>query len=139
MAVPCLALGALFWLGISGRFASEAPPVAPASAVPPAEIAARMLPDLEHLGISGNHDLEVTDAHIVHGAVTTIEGSIRNNTAHQIYAAEVVFDLTDSHGSQLGGVSARVDHLEPQARTPFKVEIPQLNASFALVRELHLL
>jgi hypothetical protein len=139
VAVPCLAMAVLVWFGLSGRFASEAPPVAPAAAVPPAQIAARMLPNLDNLQVPGNHDLEVTDAHIVHGSTTTIEGSIRNNTSHPIYGAEVVFDVTDSRGSQLGGVSTRVDHLAPQTRTAFKVQIPQSNAAFALVRELHTL
>ena len=137
LALPGLAVAVVVYLGLTGRFASEAAPTSPAAVIPPAEIAARMLPNLGDLSVHTNHDLEVLDARIVHGATTTIEGTVRNNTTRLIYAAEIVFDLTDANGSQLGGVTGRVNHLEPQARTPFKLPIQQPRAVFVLVRELH--
>ncbi len=137
VGVPCLVMGVVVWMGLAGRFASDVPLVAPAPA--PARAASRLPVNLDDLHITTNRDLEVLDAHVVHGTGTTVEGFIRNNTDHSIYAAEVVFDLADGHGSQLGGVTTRVDHLEPKVRTPFKVKIPESNAAFALVREVHTL
>jgi len=137
VGVPCLAMGVLVWIGLTGRFAPEAPPAAPA--VAPAKAASRLPATLDDLHISSNRDLQVLDAHVVHGKTTTIEGTILNNSERLIYAAEVVLDLTDGHGSQLGGVTVRVDHLEPKVRVPFKMKIPEPNAAFALVREIHTL
>lgn len=122
VGVPCLALAMLVWFGLTGRRSSGPEPGASAAATGP---------------LSSIRDLEILDARVVHGATTSVEGSIRNNTAHPIPSAEVVFDLTDANGSQVGGVKARVDHLEPRARIRFKVQIPQSKAVFALVRELH--
>jgi hypothetical protein len=135
-ALPCLVVAVVVYLGLAGRFASQTAPTAAPAVVPPAEVAARMLPNLGDLTVKTNHDLEVLDAHIVHGATTAIEGTVRNNTARHIDTADLVFDLTDASGSQLGGASGQVNDLKPHAQTPFKLPIRQPKAAFALVREL---
>jgi hypothetical protein len=64
-----------------------------------------------------------------------IEGVLRNNTTHTLHALEVFFDLADSNGSGIGAVAVRIDKLDGDAITTFKIPIKQRNAVSALFRE----
>jgi hypothetical protein len=63
-------------------------------------------------------------------------GTVKNNTDRLIRTTEIVLNLTDATGSQLGAVSARVDNLAPNATANFQIPIVQTDAAFALVREI---
>jgi len=65
-----------------------------------------------------------------------VAGTVKNNTDHLIHTTEIILNVTDSTGSHLGAVSARVDNLAPRATAKFQVFIEQKDAAFALVREV---
>jgi hypothetical protein len=48
----------------------------------------------------------------------------------------VVFDLTNSTGSQIGAISGTVENLPPSGHKEFQIPIKQRDAAFALVREV---
>jgi len=65
-----------------------------------------------------------------------VVGTIKNNTGRLIHTTEIVLNLADTMGSQLGAVSARVDNLAPNATASFQIPIEQTEAVIVLVREV---
>jgi hypothetical protein len=107
---------------------------------PTGEITAKVLPHVEKdLAVSNEYsrDIEVLEATVSRSGDRTISGKIRNTTDHPISVAELVFDVTDEEGSQLGAVSVRVEDVAARAIVPFKSVLQQQNARGALVREVH--
>ena len=51
-------------------------------------------------------------------------------------AVELVVDVTDNSGSQLGGVSGTVLKVPAQSNKEFQFSIKQKDAAFALIREI---
>lgn len=117
----------------SGYF-RPAPP--PAAANPTSEeMAAKILPNLKGVRIETERQITVMDAHITRGATVSLDGTLKNNVTRLLRSVEVVFDLTDSSGSQLGAVSVRIDKLESEAIANFHLPLKQRNAAHALFRE----
>jgi hypothetical protein len=132
--VAC-AFAAFVYLGSTGFFGAQTAP-APAE-LTPAEEAARTLPNVAKVRIDGKVEVEATDAHIVHGREVTLEGTARNATSRTIPGAELTFDIADKAGSQLAAVVVKVGTLPPMASTRFRVTVPDRNAAYAIVREVH--
>ena len=109
----------------------------PASQLTDAEIAAKMLPQVNtsDLHIASNRDLDVVDASLDSGSV---EGTVRNNTNRAIDNATVIFDLADRGGSRLGAVAVRILHVDPKAEATFRAPVEATGATSALVREVRL-
>jgi hypothetical protein len=63
-------------------------------------------------------------------------GVVKNTTAREIAVANMVIDLTNSTGSQIGAVSGTVENLPPSGHKEFQIPIKQRDAAFALVREV---
>ncbi|MBZ5620630.1 MAG: FxLYD domain-containing protein [Acidobacteriia bacterium] len=127
-------VAALMALSLGSYFVRKKP--APKREPTPAELAARMLPDMSNVKIETNRDVDVMEVHIDRSGAAALTGTVRNNTNHEIRTAEIVFDLTDSSGSQLGGVSQRLENLVPQKSLNFRLPIDQQDARFVLVREV---
>ena len=135
IAVPCLILIGFTALGLShffhARLAEPAPE--PSAAV----LAAKLLPNVDKsLKIEVNQDAQVVDAHVDREGGLKVVGTVKNNTDRLIRTTEIVLNLADATGSQLGAVSARVDNLAPNATGSFRLPIEQADAAFALVREV---
>ena len=136
VAVPCLVVGGLMTMALSNYWLKKTPePTAPTPA-DLAKMAARMLPNMETIKLDTNKDVDVIDVHIDHSRGVALAGTVLNNTKHSIPNAEIVFDLTDESGSQLGGVSTRIENLAAQIRQEFRLPIEQSSAKYALVREI---
>ncbi|HMD70172.1 MAG TPA: FxLYD domain-containing protein [Bryobacteraceae bacterium] len=132
--IPCLILLGLLALGVSHRLRVREKPVHQPT---PAEIAQATLPNLvKNIQITTDHDLEVAEARIQHGDPTMVVGTVKNNTAHAIDNARVVFTLTTEVGAKLGYVAVHIEHVDPKSTAPFSLGIEQENAAFALVREI---
>jgi hypothetical protein len=129
-----LIVAGLIALALSNYFVKKT--VMPRLDLSPAEIAAKMLPNLDHVNLDTNRDVDVLEVHVDHTKGTVLAGTVMNNTGHQIHTAEIVFDLTDETGTQLGGVSQRLENLPPRIHQDFRLPIEQSNASYALVREV---
>lgn len=135
VGVPCLVLGYVVYGMLTNSFNVGEPPKP--KEVSPAEMAAKLLPKMDpNMRVAAHKDVEVLEVHVEHGVSAALVGSMKNASDHSIRVAEAVFDLTDSTGSQLGAVSARLEDLKAQSTASFRVPIQQNRASFALVREI---
>ena len=130
--VPCLAVaGTLVFM--TNPDLIDAPPPQPTTA----ELAAHLLPDLNTSSLPTNLDVELIDAHVDLVAGTVV-GRVRNRTANRIQEVEIIFNLTDSVGAQLGAVSVTVKNLPGKGDAAFRVPLRQRQARSALVREIRL-
>src|SRR5689334_18698134 len=130
IAVPVLILGGLIALALSNRYtASSRPAVDPTRE----QLAAHMNDVLKDVQIERSTDVQVVEAVIVKGSPRQVSGVIQNNTDRAYRAAELVFDLTNSQGSQVGGVNTTVYNIEPKSTQKFHFPIKQDDAAFVLV------
>jgi hypothetical protein len=134
LGVPCLIVGSLMVLVLTNQVAKKTPLAKPDPT--PAETAAKMLPNMAEIKVETNRDLEIIEVHVDRSQGIALVGTVMNNTTHAIPTAEIVFDLTDSNGSQLGGVSQKIENLAPQIRQSFRLPLELPEARFALVREV---
>lgn len=136
VAVPFVLVLAAIYLATMGYLA---PSEAPQQQLTPAQIAQKMLPNLNEkdLEIRSNHELDVMDVHVEHGSPLKLAGVLKNNTARTIHDAQLIFDVTDDAGSRLGAVSTTVPSVDAKSSVAFSFTIPQTNAAFALVREMN--
>jgi hypothetical protein len=122
-------------LGLSHFFQAKGP--GPAAEISGAELAKKLLPNMDTtLKIEVNKDVQLLDAHLEREGGMKLVGTVKNNTDRLIRTTEIVLNLTDATGSQLGAVSARVDNLAPNATGSFQIPIEQTDAAFTLVREV---
>jgi hypothetical protein len=136
IGIPGLVLAWVVYGMLTNSFDFGAPP--PAHEASAAEVAAKLLPHMDsNMRIDTDKDVEVVEVRVEHGPQMSLVGSMKNTTNHEIHLAEAVFDLTDAGGSQLGGVSAKIENFKAGATASFRVPILQTDASFALVREIH--
>jgi hypothetical protein len=136
IGTPVIAIGGLVALALSNYFqpAPSAQRVA-ATMKEPGTVTAKVLPDLEKTYKSeSDHDCEVTEAAV---AGNTLTGKLRNNTDRTVRSADLVFDLTDDDGSQLGAVAVHVENIAARDTANFRLALEQRTAKTALVREIH--
>jgi hypothetical protein len=134
LALPCVVVASVIALGVWGLIEKKEPQ--PARQLTPAQIAARMLPDLNKpIDLNVNSDLEVVEVRIREDGKMLV-GAVRNRTGRPISHAELVVDLTDVRGSRLGAVSAPIGQIAPKGTASFELPIQQHGAAFALVREV---
>ena len=135
IAVPCLIVVGVTALGLSHFFQAKGP--GPAAEISGAELAKKLLPNMDTtVKVEVNKDVQVLDAHVEREGGMKVVGTVKNNTDRLIRTTEIVLNLTDATGSQLGAVSARVDNLAPNATGSFQIPIEQTDAAFTLVREV---
>lgn len=134
IGVPALIVAGFIFMALSSRyFARE--PAPPPKALSAAEIAAKMLPDLNNLHVSATRDVEIVDLRVDSGA-RRLAGTVRNNTAHSIQTTNVVFELADADGSRVGAASTQIADLAPNSSLKFTVPIEASNAAAVIVREV---
>jgi hypothetical protein len=138
IAVPFAVVLAGVGLAALGIFddSSQLPP--PTKQLTNAEIAARMLPDLNKpVTLETNRELQVVDVVVQQAGGSKISGTVKNITSHAITGAEVIFDLTNQRGSRVGAVSCKIARVEANSSSQFQNLIPQADAAYAIVREVH--
>jgi hypothetical protein len=138
IGTPALAVAGLMALALNSYF-DPAPSEPKVEAAPKTrEITAKVLPATQkEFSPETSREVDVVEAAITHSSGATLAGKLRNNTDHLVRAADVVFDVTDSEGSQLGGVAVRVENIAAKSTAPFQVTLEQRAARSALVREIH--
>jgi len=110
----------------------------PAEVMSNAEIAAKMLPDLNKpIHVESDTDLAVVEVSVDHAGGDRLIGKIRNTTSHEIQSGEVDFTLTGVTGTQVGAVNIKVNKLAAGQTVPFAQPIAQKEATAALVRDVH--
>jgi hypothetical protein len=112
----------------------HAPAPAPAKEPTAAEITAKLLPNIaKDIQLAPPTDVQVLEIR-VDGA--RLVGVVKNTTKNEIAVTELVIDLTNVAGSQVGAVNGIVDRIPPSGTKEFQFPILQRNAAFALVREI---
>ena len=131
IGIPCvLALGVVVMLSRHLN-PPEAKPVQEPTA---AEITAKLLPNMDKdLKLGPPSDVQVVEVKVVGSRLI---GKLKNTTTREIAVAELVVDLTDASGFQVGAVNAVVEKLAPSNTKDFDVPIKQHDAISALVREV---
>jgi len=136
VGTPALALGVVLFIALDsdGRLPVDQP--APAAAAPePAPTRLRTLD--KPLATDYSRDVEILEAGISGGNDHTLSGKIRNKTDRAVRIVDVIFDVSNEDGSDLGGVAVRVENIAPKATARFKVKLEQRSARSVMVRELH--
>jgi hypothetical protein len=135
IGIPCFVLLAAIGVMLSNIL--DPPETKPVAEPTAKEVAAKILPNLDsNLKIENNTDVEAIEVKVEHTGGSKLLGSVRNNTNHEIPIAHMVVDLTDTNGSQVGGVEVTIEAIPPSKTKSFSVPIAQHGAAFALVREV---
>jgi hypothetical protein len=131
IGIPCLALLA----GIGVKLSSLDPPLAkPAKELTAAEITAKLLPNMDKdFKLAPASDVQVLEARV---DGTRLVGKVKNTSTKEIAGAELVIDLADAEGSQVGAVSTVVGKIPPLGTRNFEISIKQRRAATATVREV---
>jgi len=139
IGTPIVALGLLIYLALDQRFDRPASleRAAALEAKSKETGSARVLPNLDKNWSEQSKEVDVIEAAVSRGGDPTLSGKVRNNTDNMVRVADMVFDITDQDGSQLGGVSVRVENIAPKGVATFRMSLPQKTARTALVREVH--
>jgi hypothetical protein len=135
VVIPCLFIVGLVALALSQGYFNP-PEAVPRREPSAAEAARTMLPNIARdIRIESNKEVEVVQVQVDRSAMKVI-GSVRNNAAYAIAATDVVFNLTDKSGSQVGAVRGHIENLSPKSTKDFQFPIEQRDAAFVLVREV---
>ena len=134
VGIPCLVL--LAGIGITLSNLLDPPLAKPAKELTAAEITAKLLPNMDKdFKIAPASDVQVLEARV---DGTRLMGKVKNISTREIAGAELVIDLTDAEGSQVGAVSTVVEKIPPSGTKDFEISIKQRNAATAMVREVTL-
>lgn len=133
VAIPCIVIGGMVALMASGYFdpmedkGTTIDPQAPTSSAANLELPEIKVPDSE---------IQVNEVTVHRGPEAYVTGTVKNLTAKKFEKVEIVMNLTDHLGSQIGAIGATVSNLQPQGGAGFRVSIRQQNAYSAVVREI---
>jgi hypothetical protein len=132
IAIPCLVLAVGVGVTLSNFLdPSEGKPV---KEPPPGEVTAKLFPNVtKNLKLAPPSDVQVVEVRV---DGLRLVGVVKNTTPRDIAVAELIFDLTDSAGSQVGAVTGTVEKLAPSSTREFQIPIKQQDAAIALVREV---
>lgn len=132
IGIPCLILA--LGIGVTLSDLLDPPDSKPVKEPTAAEIAAKLLPHIEkEFKLTPASEIEVVEVKVEGQRVV---GVVRNTSTREVAVAELVIDLTDSSGSQVGAVNAIVERIPASSDKPFQLPIKQPNAAFSLVREI---
>lgn len=145
VGTPVLAVGVLIYLALTQAF--DRPIVLERNAAKveadsrpnqaTGELTAQVLPNLEKTYSSEqSREVEVIEAVVGPPSDHMLSGKVRNNSDQVVRTADLVFDVTDEEGSQLGGVSVKVENIPARGMAAFRVALQQRDAKTALVREV---
>jgi hypothetical protein len=145
IGVPIASLGVLVYLALNQQFdrpvsleKAAAIEAAAKAKQPTGEVTAKVLANIEKTYTSENSkDVDVVEASVHRAGEPTLVGKLRNNTENLVRVADLVFDVTDQEGSQLGGVAVRVENIPAKGIANFRQALPQRDARTVLVREVH--
>jgi hypothetical protein len=132
IGVPCLVLFVAMGFLLSSLL--DPPEPKPVKELTAAEISAKLLPNMEKdFKLGPSSAVQVLEAKV---DGTRLVGKVKNSSTKEIATAELVIDLTDPEGSQVGAVIVIVEKIPPSGTKGFEISIRQRNAANALVREV---
>jgi hypothetical protein len=134
VGVPCLVL--VIAIGVATNYL-DPPEAKPLKELSAKEVASKLLPNMQQdFKLASNKEVQVTEIAVQHGGGDRLAGILHNSSDHEVRMVDLVIDLTDSSGSQVGGVSGSVENIPAKSNKPFQFPIKQKDAVFALVRDI---
>ena len=134
IAVPCFLLAVAAGIAFT---VIEAPEPKPQKELSAKEIAAKVLPNFDAITLGKTADVQVAEILVKHDGGSRLEGILKNTSTHEVGVANLLIDLTDATGTQVGAVNSRVENIPAGGAKPFTIPIQRHDAAFALVREIH--
>lgn len=132
IVLPFGAVLTLLFLAAAGRFSTPPPQTKESPAV------AINLPSFSDVQVKSNRELVVLEARVDPGArPVTLTGTAKNMTDRRIRTAEIIFEVNDRRGSQLGRQTVILENVEPQQIARFQVPVRARGAVIALVSEVN--
>lgn len=115
----------------------EPPEVKPEKQLTAKEVASKLLPNMDkEIKLASNPDIQVVEVSVHQEGSPRLVGIIHNSSAREVAEVQLVLDLTDTMGSQVGGVNGTVSNVPANANKSFTIPIKQKDAAFALVRDI---
>ncbi len=134
VGIPCLVL--VIAIGVATNFL-DPPEAKPLKELSAKEVAAKMLPNMQQdFKLASNTDVQVTEIAVQHVGGDRLTGIVHNSTDREIRIVDLIIDLTDTSGSQVGGVSGSVEKIPAKSNKQFQFPIKQKDAAIALVRDI---
>jgi hypothetical protein len=137
LAIPCAAVLTFVLLSTLGVFDRDRFGQAPPGEASSAEALRKTMPDLDGVRATDVKQIQIIEMQVIRGADAELKGKVRNTTGRIIRSLEIVVNLTDGSGSQLGAVSVHLVNLPADAAVDFQQPLQQKTAYNALVREVH--
>jgi hypothetical protein len=137
VAIPCAAVLTFVLLSTLGVFDRDRFGQAPPGEASSAEALRKTMPDLDGVRATDVKRIQIIEMQVIRGADAELKGKVRNTTGRIIRSLEIVVNLTDGSGSQLGAVSVHLVNLPADAAVDFQQPLQQKTAYNALVREVH--
>jgi hypothetical protein len=135
IGIPCLVL--VIGVGVTLSSLLDPPEAKPQKELTAREVAAKLLPNMDKdIKLPTNPDVQVLEVAVHHDGGSRLVGAVRNMTSHSLPSVEVTVDLTDTTGSQLGGMSGIITDIPAKGDKAFTFPVKQKDAAFALVREI---
>jgi hypothetical protein len=115
----------------------EPPEVKPEKQLTAKEVASKLLPNMDkEIKLASNPDIQVVEVSVRQEGGPRLVGIIHNSSAREVAEVQLVLDLTDTMGTQLGGVNGSISSVPPNSNKSFTIPIKQKDAAFALVRDI---
>ncbi|MEO8596741.1 MAG: FxLYD domain-containing protein [Candidatus Solibacter sp.] len=131
IAIPCLILA--IGIGVT-LYVLEPPEAEPVKQFTAAEIAAKVLPNMDkQIRLTPPSAIQVLEITV---SESHVKGVVQNMTNRDIAGADLVIELTNATGSQVGAVNTSLDKIPASGRREFTLPIKQRDATFALIREM---
>jgi hypothetical protein len=134
IGLPFVAMVTVLFLAASGSFSTPPKEEKPDSKT---SIAATLLPNYKDVEVKMNRDIVVLEARLDRSLnPVVLWGTVKNVSGRTIESADIVFDLTNREGSQIGGYTITVQKIRSQETGTFRDPVKIPGAAYALVREV---
>ena len=135
IGIPSVAVAAFSALSSSGYFQRQ--PVPPAAVLAGDPASEQLpLPSLDRIHVNTTRDIDLLSVEVSRDPGTILKGRVRNNTDRHFRSVDLIFDLTDAAGSQLGAISIHLPALQAKGMTEFHQALEQKTAVNALIRDV---
>ena len=104
----------------------EPPEVKPEKQLTAKEVASKLLPNMDkEIKLASNPDIQVVEVSVHQEGSPRLVGIIHNSSAREVAEVQLVLDLTDTMGSQVGGVNGTVSNVPANGNKSFTIPIKQ--------------
>jgi hypothetical protein len=129
IGIPCLVLA--LGIGVTLSDLLDPPEAKPIKEPTAAQIAAKLPIIDKDLQFAPAPDVQVVEIRV---DGSRLVGVVKNTTAREIASTQIVIDLTNSVGTQVGTLNGTVERIPPSSSKAFQFPITQRDVAFGIVR-----